>query len=178
MNNDATGETCDACGNHAVVVRMVEGDPIRECEFCGHLEGPADLIELLELQREADGLGVSIDSYPLAQFIEKLPNVRILADSGGDRRRGTMPFVAFELSDRRTSQLENLGQAMRLMRGELEREWAIEYTFEFQLAFELHPRHDGQVVHKPEQVEAARRDLTRIWRRLQGYSALSWWKRE
>jgi hypothetical protein len=172
------GEPCDACGNHAVEVRLIQGDPVRECGFCGHLEGPADLIELLELQREADGLGVSIDSYPLAQFIERLPNVKILGDSGGDKRRGTMPYIAFELSDRRTWQLENLGQAMRLMRGELELEWSIEFTFEFQLAFELHPRHDGKSIHQPEEVESARRDLQRIWRNLQAYTGLSWWKRE
>src|SRR5690606_38000 len=110
-------EICDVCGNHAVVVRQVQAEPVRECEFCGHMEGPPDLIELLELQNEADGLGVSIDAYPLAQFIEKLPGVRILGDSGGDRRRGTMPFIAFELADHRTWQLENLGQALRLMRG-------------------------------------------------------------
>jgi hypothetical protein len=171
-----TAEPCDVCGNHAVVVRSVQGEPVRECEFCGHMEGPADLVELLELQREADGLGVSIDSYPLAQFIEDLPGVRILGDSGGDRRRGAMPFVAFELADHRTWQLENLGQSLRLMRGELECEWSIEFTFDFQLGFELRPRKSGN--QTTEQVEAARRDMIKIWRRLQTYAGLSWWKHD
>jgi hypothetical protein len=29
-----------------------------------------------------------------------------------------------------------------------------------------------------EQVEAARRDMNRIWRRLQSYTALGWWRQE
>lgn len=178
MDFETETDTCDSCGNHAVVVRAIEGDAIRECEVCGNLEGPADLIELLELQREADGLGVSIDSFPLAQFIEGLPGVRIIGDSGGDKRQGTMPFVAFELADHRTWQLENLGQALRLMRAELECEWSLEFTYDFQMAFELHPRHDGKAKHSTEQVLAARRDLTKIWRRLNTYRGLSWWKQE
>lgn len=169
---------CDSCGNHAVIARRVGNDVVRECDICGHLEGPPDLIELLELQHEADGLGVSIDSYPLAQFIEDLPGVRIIGDSGGDRKQGVMPYVAFELSDRRTWQLENIGQALRLMRGELKCEWSIEFTFDFQMGFELHPRHDGKVTHTAAEVQAARDDLVTIWRRLQTYRGLSWWKRE
>jgi hypothetical protein len=171
-------ELCDVCGNHAVVVRNLQGEPVRECEYCGHMEGPPDLIELLELQNEADGLGVSIDAYPLAQFIEKLPGVRIIGDSGGDRRRGTLPFVAFELADHKTWQLENLGQALRLMRGELEREWTIEFTYEFQLAFELHPQRNGKPQHTEEEIESARRDMIKIWRRLQTYTGLTWWKHQ
>jgi hypothetical protein len=172
----AEAEICDVCGNHAVVVRTVQGEPVRECEYCGHLEGAPDLIELLELQEEADGLGVSIDTYPLAQFIEKLPGVRLIGDSGGDRRRGTMPFVAFELADHKTWQLENLGQALRLMRGELECEWTIEFTYDFHLAFELHPKRSGR--EDPSQVEAARRDMLKIWRRMQSFTGLSWWKHQ
>jgi len=169
-------ETCTVCGNHSVATRRIDGDLVRECEFCGHIEGPADIVELLELQREADGLGVSIDSYPLVHFIESLPGVRVLGDSGGDRTRGAMPFVAFELSNHRTGQLENIGQSLRIMRGDLELEWVIEFTFDFHLGFELRPRANGPQTSK--EVETARRDMNRIWRRLQSYSTLAWWKRD
>jgi hypothetical protein len=174
FDDDLSG--CSVCGNHAVVTRRVEGEIVRDCEFCGHLEGPPDIVELMELQREADGLGVSIDSYPLVQFIEKLPGVRVQGDSGGDRQRGSMPFVAFELTNHRTWQLENIGQGLRLMRGELELEWTIEFTFDFHLGFELRARTLGS--QPPERVEAARRDMNRIWRRLQAFSALGWWRQE
>jgi hypothetical protein len=176
MNGDDDLDACIVCGNHAVVARRVDGDIVRECEYCGHIEGPPHVVELLELQNEADGLGVSIDSYPLVQFIERMPGVRVLGDSGGDRKRGALPFVAFELSNHRTWQLENIGQSLRLMRGELELDWTIEFTFEFHLGFELRPRVSGP--QTTAHVESARRDLNRIWRRLQTYSALAWWRHE
>jgi hypothetical protein len=170
-----TAEICEVCGNHAVLPRRVQDALIRECEFCGHLEGPADLVELLELQREADAIGCDENSFPLARFIDELPGVKLIGDSGGDLRKGTMPFVAFELADRRTGQLENLGQAMRLMRHELSREWMIEFTFDYQLGFELKPR-PAPAKPDPADVTAAREDMLLIWRKLRGYSVLSWWK--
>lgn len=169
-------EICQVCGNHAVVPRRVTDAVVRECEFCGNLEGPAELIELLELQRQAEELGCSEYSYPLAQFIDGLPGVKLLGDSGGNRKLGTMPFIAFELSDHRTWQLENLGQALRLMREELSREWVIEFTFDYQLGFELRTRPDGRKTHDPDEIESARRDLLHMWRKLQGFTGLSWWK--
>ncbi|MBE7492285.1 MAG: hypothetical protein HS108_11085 [Planctomycetes bacterium] len=169
-------EQCQVCGNHALVPRRVTDAVVRECEFCGHIEGPSELVELLELQREAEELGCSEYSYPLARFIDELPGVKLLGDSGGNRKLGTMPFVAFELSDHRTWQLENLGQALRLMREELSREWMIEFTFDYQLGFELRTRPDGRKTHDPDEIEAARRDLLHMWRRLRGYTALAWWK--
>lgn len=171
-------ERCEVCGNHAVVPRRVSDALIRECEFCGNMDGPSELIELLELQRQADELGCSEFSYPLAQFVDGLPGVKLLGDSGGNRKLGTMPYVAFELTDHRTWQLENLGQALRLMREELSREWMIEFTFDYQLGFELRTRPDGRKTHDPDEIEAARRDMLQMWRKLKGYSALSWWKQQ
>lgn len=167
-------EDCVVCGNHAVATSMVDGEIVKECEVCGNLSGDPDTVELVELQREAEGLGVSVHSFPLAQFIDNLPGVKLQGDSGGERSKGKLPFIAFELTDHRTFQLENLGQALRLMRAELECDWKIEFTFEYELGFELRPR----TTDKPglEQVEAARRDLNRIWRRLQGFKGLAWWK--
>lgn len=171
-------ELCEVCGNHAVAPRRVADAVVRECEFCGNLEGPPDLIELLELQRQAEELGCSEHSFPLAHFIDNLPGVKLLGDSGGNRQLGTMPFVAFELTDHRTWQLENLGQALRLMREELAREWIIEFTFDYQLGFELRTRPDGRKSHDPDEIEAARRDMLHMWRKLQGFAALKWWKHQ
>jgi hypothetical protein len=168
-------ETCDNCGNHAVLTSLVEGEVIKECEFCGHLFGPPEITELMQLQREADGLGVSIHSFPLAQLIDRLPGVRLQGDSGGKRSTGQLPFVAFELTDHKTYQLENLGQSLRLMRGELKCRWRIEFTFEYELGFELSPRAEAGEP-KARQVEDAREDLIHIWRRLQAYQGLAWWK--
>lgn len=167
-------EFCPACGNHAVATAHVEGEIVKECEICGNVEGPPDTVELIQLQRESDGLGVSKHSYPLAQFVDALPGVKLQGDSGGDREAGRMPFIAFELTDHRTWQLENIGQGLRLLRGELEREWSIEFTFEYELGFELRPRTVGPVTESD--VISARRDLILIWRRMQGYKGLGWWK--
>ena len=170
-------DACDACGNHVLEARRVLDATVHECELCGHLHGPAEVLELLELQREAEALGCSEFSFPLARFLDRLPGVKLLGDSGGSEKLGTMPYLAFELSDHRTWQLENLGQALRLMRGELERDWMIEFSFEYQLGFELRTRGDGKAGHTQVEIDAARRDLLRLWRRLQGYQTLSWWKR-
>lgn len=171
-------EFCAACGNHAVATRTIEGEPVKECEICGHLEGDPDLVELVNLQREADGLGVSIHTYPLAQFIDRLPGVKLQGDSGGTRDEGRLPFIAFELTDHRTRQLENLGQGLRLMRHELECEWKIEFTFEFELGFELSPRRGTRGEPGAAVVEAARRDLILMWRRMESYRGLAWWKQD
>jgi hypothetical protein len=165
-------EECLACGNHAVATVMVDGEIVKECEFCGELRGTPEVIELMELQREAEGLGVSIHTFPLAQFIDNLPGVKLQGDGGGDEARGLLPFIAFELVDHRTGQLENIGQGLRLLRAELECEWKIEFTFEYEMGFELRPRGTG----KPDQVDAARRDLLHIWRKLQTFKGLGWWK--
>lgn len=170
-------QVCEECGNHAVVDRFVGGDIVRECEFCGHLEGQTETVELLELQREAEARGSNPYSYPLAQFIDDMPGVKLLGDSGGDPKKGLMPFVAFELADHRTRQLENLGQGLRLLRGELKHRWVIEFTFEFQLGFELRVRGEEGNFSLLD-VETAREDLLLIWRRLQGYRSLGWWKRD
>ncbi|MDC1142303.1 hypothetical protein OAU50_04370 [Planctomycetota bacterium] len=175
---DLEPEFCEVCGNHAVIDRKVEEAFLRECEFCGNLTGPSDVVELLELQREADRMGVSEYSYPLAQFVEQLPGVRLTGDSGGDIDLATMPYVGFELSDHRTWQLENIGQGMRLMRTELRREWVLEFTYDFQLGFELHTRADGRTKHTATEIEDAQADLVMIWRRLQAFKGLSWWKHE
>lgn len=167
-------EECLACGNHAVATQVVDGEIVKECEFCGELRGAPEVIELMELQREADGLGVSIDTFPLAQFLDNLPGVRLQGDSGGDSAKGQLPFIAFELTDHRTGQLENIAQGLRLLRGEIECEWKIEFTFEYELGFELRPRTSEKP--KADQVEAARRDLIHIWRRLQTFKGLAWWK--
>lgn len=169
-------EMCEVCGNHAVHAQRVQEAIVSECEFCGNLQGPADLIELLELQREAEEMGCSVFSFPLAQFIDKLPGVKLLGDSGGDRHKGSMPFVAFELADHRTVQLENLGQSLRLMRNELSREWLIEFTFDYQLGFELRPRRETTGKATQQEIEVARQDMLLIWRRLQAYRVLGWWK--
>lgn len=174
----AENPTCEECGNHGVTRRLVAGAAVDECELCGHLAGSPDVIELLELQREAEELGCSAESFPLARFIEDLPGVRVLSDSGGDEIAGTMPYVSFELSDHRTVQLENLAQALRLMRDELEARWMLEFTYDFQLGFELKARRDNETVRAtPAEVDAARRDMSLMWRRLQVFSGLGWWKR-
>ncbi|HRJ77870.1 MAG TPA: hypothetical protein PLF37_05090, partial [Planctomycetota bacterium] len=109
---------------------------------------------------------------------KRLPGVRVLSDSGGDEIAGTMPYVSFELSDHRTVQLENLAQALRLMRDELEARWMLEFTYDFQLGFELKARRDNETVRAtPAEVDAARRDMSLMWRRLQVFSGLGWWKR-
>lgn len=168
-------EDCEICGNHAVLTSLIEGEVIKECEVCGALSGSPEVTELVQLQREAEGLGVSIHSFPLAQLIDHLPGVRLQGDSGGERSTGRMPFIAFELTDHRTTQLENLGQALRLMRGELKRRWKIEFTFEYELGFELSAVPDQHAAPSAN-VEAAREDLIHIWRRLQGFQGLAWWK--
>lgn len=168
---------CEECGNHALTKKLMAGASVEECELCGHLNGPAEIIELIELQREAEELGASPDSYPLAQFIEKLPGVRVLGDNGGDDFAGTMPHVSFELSDHRTVQLENIAQALRLMRDELECHWMLEFTYDFQLGYELKVRRDEERKATPKEIDAARRDMALLWRRLQTYTGLGWWKR-
>ena len=175
---DAELLVCDECGNHGVTRKLMAGTAVGECALCGHLAGPAEIVELIELQREAEELGCSPDSYPLAQFIEKLPSVRVLSDSGGDEYQGAMPHVSFELSDHRTVQLENLAQALRLMRDELECQWKLEFTFDFQLGFELGVKRESEASPPTAaEIEAARRDLALLWRRLQTFSGLGWWKR-
>ena len=169
-------DACEICGNHTLTGRHIGGAQVDECETCGHISGPADVVELLELQREAEDMGCSRWSYPLAQFVDALPGIRLLGDSGGDTGLGTMPFVAFEATDHRTTQLENLGQALRLMRNELEFSWIIEFTYDFQMGFELRTARDGKKTHTPEQIAAARADLLLMWRRLQGYTGLAWWE--
>ena len=168
-------EDCEICGNHAVVSSFIEGEVVKECEVCGALSGQAEITDLVQLQREADGLGVSIHSFPLAQLIDSLPGVRLQGDSGGERATGRMPFIAFELTDHKTHQLENLGQALRVLRGELKCRWKIEFTFEYEMGFEL------SAVLQPdkpsgEQVEEARADLIHIWRKLLAFQGLAWWK--
>ena len=175
---DIEPEFCEVCGNHAVIDRKVAEAYIRECEFCGNLTGPADVIELMELQREANRMGVSEFSYPLAQFVDKLPGVKLTGDSGGDLNLGTMPFVGFELSDHRTWQLENIGQGLRLIRNELRRDWVLEFTYDFQLGFELHTRADGRAQHTAAEIDDAQTDLVTIWRKLQAFQGLSWWKHD
>lgn len=167
-------EHCEVCGNHAVATLRADGDLYKECEVCGNLSGPADVIDLVELQREADGLGVSIHSFPLAQFIDSLPGLKLQGDSGGDREKGRLPFVAFEATDHRTYQLENLGQALRLLRAELQCQWCIEFTFEYELGFELKPRAAAAI--DARQVETARADMIKLWRKLQSFKGLAWWK--
>lgn len=168
---------CEECGNHSLTRRLMAGVAVEECEMCGHLAGPSEVIELIELQREAEELGASPDSYPLAQFIEKLPGVRVLGDSGGDDFAGTTPHVSFELSDHRTVQLENIAQSLRLMRDELECHWMIEFTYDFQLGFELKVRRDESKKSSPRELDAARRDMALLWRRLRNYTGLGWWRR-
>ncbi|MBP9890858.1 MAG: hypothetical protein KBG84_03045 [Planctomycetes bacterium] len=168
---------CEECGNHGMTRKLMAGIAVEECEVCGHLAGPSEVIELMELQREAEELGASPDSYPLAQFIEKLPGVRVLGDSGGDEFAGTMPHVSFELSDHRTVQLENIAQALRLMRDELECHWMLEFTYDFQLGYELKVRRDEARKATPTEIDAARRDFGLMWRRLQNFTGLGWWKR-
>lgn len=172
---DVQLEECEICGNHAVVSSFIEGEVIKECEVCGALSGPAEITDLVQLQREAEGLGVSIHSFPLAQLVDNLPGVKLQGDSGGERATGRMPFIAFELTDHKTYQLENLGQALRLMRSELNCRWKIEFTFEYEMGFELTALRDP---HKPasDQVEDARADLIHIWRRLIAFQGLAWWK--
>ncbi|MBZ0136043.1 MAG: hypothetical protein K8I27_06685 [Planctomycetes bacterium] len=167
-------EDCEICGNHAVVSTLVEGEVVKECEVCGALAGPADITDLVQLQREAEGLGVSIHSFPLAQLIDSLPGVRLQGDSGGEKSSGRMPFIAFELTDHKTHQLENLGQALRVMRGELQCRWKIEFTFEYEMGFELSAVADD--TPNSERVENARADLIHIWRKLLGFQGLAWWK--
>ena len=168
-------EDCEICGNHAVVSTLIEGEIVKECEVCGALSGPSEITDLVQLQREADGLGVSIHSFPLAQLIDKLPGVRLQGDSGGERSSGRMPFIAFELPDHKTYQLENLGQALRLMRGELQCRWKIEFTFEYEMGYELSAVPEGDS-GQGSQVDAARADLIHIWRRLVAFQGLAWWK--
>ncbi|MEZ5991318.1 MAG: hypothetical protein R3E76_03095 [Planctomycetota bacterium] len=168
-------EDCEICGNHAVATTMVDGDVVKECEVCGNLSGSPDTTELILLQREADGLGVSIHSFPLAHLVDNLPGVKLQGDSGGEKATGRMPFIAFELTDHRTWQLENLGQSLRLMRSELLCEWKIEFTFEYELGFELRPR-GSEDKPRAAQVEDARADMLHIWRRLQAFQGLGWWK--
>lgn len=168
-------ERCPSCGNHALTRLAVAGAALDECEMCGELFGPADIIELLELQREAENLGCSPDSYPLARFLQDQPGVKVLADFGGSVHGGKLPFVSFELTDRRITQVENLGQTLSLLRNKLECRWTIEYAYEFQPGFELRPARDGR--EAGAQVEAARRDLGVIWRALRQYSGLGWWRR-
>ncbi|MCA8916710.1 MAG: hypothetical protein KDB90_15060 [Planctomycetes bacterium] len=172
---EAQMEDCVVCGNHAVETTLVDGEIVKECEVCGNLSGSPEVVELMELQREAEGLGVSIYSFPLAQFIDGLPGVKLQGDSGGERSAGRLPFIAFELIDHRSYQLENIGQSLRLLRGELECEWKIEFTFEYELGFELRPRGKKEQPLE-QQVEAARRDMIKIWRRLQSFKGLAWWK--
>jgi hypothetical protein len=168
-------EDCLLCGNHAVMTSIVDGEIIKECEVCGDLKGKPEVIELMELQREAEGLGVSMHTFPLAQFVDSLPGVKLQGDSGGEPTKGQLPFIAFELTDHRTGQLDNIGQGLRLLRGELECEWKIEFTFEYELGFELRPRSNADKA-KTEMIEAARRDLIHIWRKLQAFKGLGWWK--
>ena len=172
--NDTELEDCEICGNHAVASTLVDGEVVKECEVCGNLSGPPEVTDLIQLQREADGLGVSIHSFPLAHLVDRLPGVKLQGDSGGDRSAGTMPFIAFELTDHRTWQLENLGQSLRLMRSELLCEWKIEFTFEYELGFELRPRVKDDRP-RAAQVEDARNDMLHIWRRLQAFQGLGWW---
>lgn len=177
MYAPAMAGVCEECGNHTMTRKLMAGVAVEECEMCGHLVGPSELVELAELQREAEELGASPDSYPLAQFIERLPGVRVLGDSGGDEFSGAMPHVSFELSDHRTVQLENLAQALRLMRDELECRWMIEFTYDFQLGFELKVRRDEAQKAAPREIDAARRDMALLWRRLHTFTGLGWWRR-
>ncbi|MCC6574189.1 MAG: hypothetical protein IT462_10400 [Planctomycetes bacterium] len=168
-------DKCPSCGNHALNRISLAGGALDECEMCGELFGPADLVELAMLQREADELGASIESYPLARFLHDQPGVKVIADSNGDPVTGKLPFVSFALTDRRLDIVENLGKTLRLLRDNLECRWIIEYTFDFEPAFELHA---ARAVSNPkEQVDPARRDMSLIWRALRQYSGFGWWRR-
>lgn len=172
---DVQLDDCEICGNHAVVSSFIEGEVVKECEVCGALTGPAEITDLVQLQREADGLGVSIHSFPLAQLIDELPGVKLQGDSGGEKSTGRMPFIAFELTDHKTHQLENLGQALRIIGSELNCRWKIEFTFEYEMGFELSALRDADKL-TGKSVEAARADLIHIWRRLIAFQGLAWWK--
>ncbi len=168
-------DKCPSCGNHALNRFAVAGAPMDECEMCGEIFGPADLVELVELQREADALGASPESYPLARFFQDQPFVKVLGDSNGDPVTGKLPSVTFSVINRKLDVIENLGQTLRLIRDKLECRWIIEYIFDFEPAFELHA---ARAVSNPkEQVEPARRDMAVIWRALRQYSGLGWWRR-
>src|SRR5262245_54657256 len=120
-------ESCSECGNRAVATRHHDGQSVLECELCGALSGSADAVRGVLEARAARGRGIDPAAFPLVRALGELKGLRVDAHGGGDRSRGALPFVAFQVLDTRgLQQLENLGKSLQLAARTLELAWTIE----------------------------------------------------
>src|SRR5262245_58027853 len=108
-------DSCSECGNRAVVHRRIDGHSVSECELCGALSGSPGSVRAVLDARAARERGVDLAAFPLVRALGELPGLRVDGHDGGDRGRGALPFVTFQLVDAGgLLQLENLGKSLQL----------------------------------------------------------------
>lgn len=172
---DVQGRKCEECGNHTLDGTVVEGLDVLQCSMCGALSGDDDVINRIELIRDARDAGIDIEVYPLVQALNAIKGVRCRDASGGDDFTRIPPFVRFGIGDNRVKHLEHIATSLELMRRELSHSWRMHVELARDgLCFELAPQIDLQSLD-PITINELQSDLAQMAVNIKRDQDLSWW---
>jgi hypothetical protein len=168
--------TCEACGSHRVVARVVEGVEVGRCDLCGTLHGEDDAVALAELRLEGRERGFDPRIYPLVKALEQVPTFRVSSAEPGDAVRVEYPYVFLRLEAGGLVHLERLLTSLEMANRETRRRWVVEAALQRGLLFILRPRFWKRVSEiTPEDILEAQADLDVLARVLARDTRLAWW---
>ena len=167
---------CDSCGGHRLVVRVIEGVEVAECDLCGALHGPDASVALVESRREGRERGFDPRIYPLVRALEEVPTFKVSAADAGRADVGEYPYVFLRLDPKGLPHLERLLTSLEMVNRETKRRWVVEAALQRGLLFILRPRFWKRVTEiTPEDITESQADLEVLARVLARDVRLSWW---
>jgi len=172
-----TAMECDVCGSRNVRRRTIEGFLLEECGLCGNLQGDDEAVARIEELRAGRERGLEDDVTPLVAALEGAEVFKVVQASAGEPRRNESPYVFFTLTKNDTTYIEKLLRSLELANRETRLRWLVELSLQHGVVYILRPRFwKSPSDLAPEDIEAARKDLAILARRLRRDVSLSWWK--
>ena len=161
---------CDVCGSRNVTRRDIEGGLIEECNLCGNLQGDDKAVAHIEEMRAGRERGLDDEVIPLVAVLEGTGVFHIVQASVRP------PEILFGLKQTDTRYIERLLRSIELANRETTLRWLIELSLQHEVVYDLRPRFWRPPADITEtDIEAARRDLPVLARRLRRDLSLSWW---
>lgn len=171
------GDYCMECGAQAVVRKLLDGQPIDECELCGALFGNPDAIQHIEDQRDANTLGIDPIIFPLVRELDAIRGVRCFESHGGEPVMKTPPFVKFRIGVAEAmSILESIVTSLALSNMQTFGNWHLEVISAGQVGFELRPKLPANPEMHEVFSDRTRDDVPILAKNLSNHKKLRWWR--
>lgn len=169
---------CDVCGSHNVSRRTIDDVALEECNLCGNLQGDDLAVQRIEEQRAGRERGLDDEVIPLVTALESTHVFRVIQSSAGNPRGNESPHVFFTLSKNDLSYIERLLRSVELANRDTRLRWIIELSLQNEIVYILRPRFWRPPSDiSPDDIRAARKDLSTLGQRLRRDLALSWWNK-